>query len=50
MARIAAGVEYDGRAYSGWQSQPGLDTVQDQVQRAFGRVAGRLRGLFKEFF
>jgi len=39
MARIAVGLEYDGRAYSGWQSQPALNTVQDQVQRAFARVA-----------
>jgi len=39
MARIAAGIEYDGRAYSGWQIQPGLSTVQDAVQRAFARVA-----------
>jgi tRNA pseudouridine38-40 synthase len=39
MARIAAGLEYDGRAYSGWQFQPGLNTVQDVVQRALARVA-----------
>jgi tRNA pseudouridine38-40 synthase len=39
VARFAAGLEYDGRAYSGWQFQPGLNTVQDVVQRAFGRVA-----------
>jgi len=39
MARFAAGIEYDGRAYSGWQIQPGLDTLQDAVQRAFARVA-----------
>jgi tRNA pseudouridine38-40 synthase len=39
MARFAVGVEYDGRAYSGWQFQPGLDTVQDVVQRALSRVA-----------
>jgi len=39
MPRFAAGLEYDGRAYSGWQYQPGLQTVQDMVQRAFARVA-----------
>jgi len=39
MPRFAAGLEYDGRAYSGWQCQPGLDTVQDVVQRALSRVA-----------
>src|SRR6185436_12539506 len=39
MARIAAGLEYDGRAYSGWQSQPGLSTVQETLERALARVA-----------
>jgi tRNA pseudouridine38-40 synthase len=39
MPRFAAGLEYDGRAYSGWQFQPGLNTVQDVLQRALGRVA-----------
>ena len=39
MARFAAGLEYDGRAYSGWQFQPGLNTVQDVLQRALSRVA-----------
>jgi tRNA pseudouridine38-40 synthase len=39
MPRFAAGLEYDGRAYSGWQFQPGLNTVQDVVQRALSRVA-----------
>jgi tRNA pseudouridine38-40 synthase len=39
MARFAAGLEYDGRAYSGWQFQPGLTTVQDALQRALSRVA-----------
>lgn len=39
MPRFAAGLEYDGRAYSGWQHQPGLETVQNAVQRALSRVA-----------
>jgi tRNA pseudouridine38-40 synthase len=39
MPRFAAGLEYDGRAYSGWQFQSGLKTLQDEVQRAFTRVA-----------
>jgi tRNA pseudouridine38-40 synthase len=39
MPRFAAGIEYDGRAYKGWQFQPGLPTVQDVVQRALSRVA-----------
>jgi tRNA pseudouridine38-40 synthase len=39
MPRFAAGIEYDGRAYSGWQYQPGLQTVQDVLQGALSRVA-----------
>src|SRR6188768_3441645 len=39
MPRFAVGLEYDGRAYSGWQFQPGLQTLQDVVQRALARVA-----------
>jgi tRNA pseudouridine38-40 synthase len=39
VARFAIGIEYDGRAYSGWQFQPGLKTLQGEVQAAVGRVA-----------
>lgn len=39
MPRFAAGLEYDGRAYAGWQFQPGLNTVQGALQRALSRVA-----------
>ncbi|HTU65093.1 MAG TPA: tRNA pseudouridine(38-40) synthase TruA [Steroidobacteraceae bacterium] len=39
MPRFAAGIEYDGRAYSGWQHQPGLQTVQGTLQAALSRVA-----------
>ncbi|WP_269533318.1 tRNA pseudouridine(38-40) synthase TruA [Chitinimonas sp. BJYL2] len=38
--RIAIGIEYDGRAYRGWQSQPGGNTVQDVLERALSRMAG----------
>lgn len=39
--RIAAGVEYKGTLYNGWQSQeqPGVSTVQDSVERALSVVA-----------
>jgi tRNA pseudouridine38-40 synthase len=39
MARIAAGVEYDGGAYSGWQVQASAPSVQEQLQSALARVA-----------
>jgi tRNA pseudouridine38-40 synthase len=39
MPRFAVGLEYDGRAYSGWQYQPGLHTIQDVLQGALSRVA-----------
>jgi len=38
--RIAIGVEYDGRPYCGWQSQPDGQTVQDALQHAMGLIAG----------
>ncbi|MBK9160503.1 MAG: tRNA pseudouridine(38-40) synthase TruA [Nitrosomonadales bacterium] len=37
--RIAIGLEYDGRPYFGWQSQPDGRTVQDTLQLALGRIA-----------
>lgn len=37
--RIALGVSYNGQGYQGWQSQPGGNTVQDQLEAALGRFA-----------
>jgi tRNA pseudouridine38-40 synthase len=37
--RYAAGVEYDGGAYSGWQVLDGVPSVQVQVERALSQVA-----------
>lgn len=37
--RIALGVEYDGRPYFGWQSQPDQPTVQDALQAALSQIA-----------
>lgn len=39
MARIAVGIEYDGSAYSGWQSQPHAPSVQAVTERALARIA-----------
>lgn len=36
---VACCVQYDGSAYSGWQSQSGVKTVQDAVEAALSRVA-----------
>lgn len=38
--RIALGVEYDGRPFSGWQSQADRATVQDTLQQALTQIAG----------
>lgn len=38
--RIALGIEYDGRPFCGWQSQPDGLTVQDTLQRAVSQIAG----------
>ena len=35
--RVALGVSYNGRAYDGWQSQPGGRTVQDHLEQALAR-------------
>jgi len=37
--RIAAGIEYDGGAFHGWQRQDGSRTVQACLEEALGRVA-----------
>ncbi len=38
MARLAVGVEYDGRGFCGWQLQDGLASIQEAVQAALGKV------------
>ena len=37
--RLAVGIEYDGTRFAGWQHQPGLETIQDSVQKALTAVA-----------
>ncbi|HJV63631.1 MAG TPA: tRNA pseudouridine(38-40) synthase TruA [Albitalea sp.] len=39
--RLALGVSYRGRAYQGWQSQPGGQTVQDRLESALSSFADR---------
>lgn len=38
--RVALGVEYEGSAFRGWQTQPGGGTVQDVLQAALQKIAG----------
>jgi tRNA pseudouridine38-40 synthase len=38
--RIVLGLEYDGGAFCGWQSQPGGCGVQDTLEQALSGVAG----------
>jgi tRNA pseudouridine38-40 synthase len=37
--RVALMVEYDGSQYHGWQSQAGLHTIQQRLERALSQVA-----------
>jgi tRNA pseudouridine38-40 synthase len=37
--RLAVGLEYDGSAYAGWQTQAHSPSIQDVAERAFARVA-----------
>jgi tRNA pseudouridine38-40 synthase len=39
MTRIALGIQYDGSAFCGWQSQPHGKTVQDELERALREFA-----------
>jgi tRNA pseudouridine38-40 synthase len=40
VQRIALGLEYDGRAYQGWQTQPGGNTIQDHLECALAVIHG----------
>jgi tRNA pseudouridine38-40 synthase len=39
VTRIALGIQYDGSAFCGWQSQPHGKTVQDALERALREFA-----------
>ena len=43
--RIALCIEYDGRGYNGWQSQPAVPNVQDALQLALTQIAGEAIGV-----
>ena len=37
--RLALGIEYDGTEWSGWQSQPSRNTVQDHLEDAIEKFS-----------
>jgi tRNA pseudouridine38-40 synthase len=39
--RLKLIVAYDGTPFAGWQSQSHRNTVQDYIERAFGRITGK---------
>lgn len=39
MKKYAAGIQYSGYAYSGWQMQKHADSVQKNVEAAFSKIA-----------
>jgi len=39
MAKLKLTIAYDGRAFSGWQSQPNSNTIQDILNAAISEVA-----------
>src|SRR5690554_7192691 len=47
VSRVAACVEYSGTAYRGWQrQQPGVKSVEEEVEKALSRVANHPVQLF----
>ena len=39
LERLKLTVAYDGRPFSGWQSQPNQNAIQDHLERAFSQIA-----------
>ena len=39
--RLKMIVAYDGKGFAGWQSQSHRNTIQDHIERAFERIAGK---------
>lgn len=39
MIRVALGIEYDGSHFKGWQTQHGVRTVQETLEKALSKVA-----------
>jgi tRNA pseudouridine38-40 synthase len=43
--RLRLTLEYDGTGFHGWAAQPGLRTVEGELQRALGELYGSFEGL-----
>ena len=41
MRRIRIAISYDGTLYHGWQVQPGLATIQGELERVISEIEGR---------
>jgi len=41
MQRYKLLISYDGSAYAGWQVQPGQKTIQGELEKCFGKLAGQ---------
>jgi tRNA pseudouridine38-40 synthase len=41
MRRIRIAIAYDGTDFHGWQVQPGLPTIQGELERVLAEIAGR---------
>ncbi len=41
MRNIRLDLEYDGTAYSGWQVQPRVPTIQEKIEEALYRITGQ---------
>ncbi|MBV8376684.1 MAG: tRNA pseudouridine(38-40) synthase TruA [Verrucomicrobia bacterium] len=39
LERLKLSLAYDGRPFSGWQSQPNQNAIQDHLERAFSQIA-----------
>ena len=43
MDKIKTVIAYDGSCFKGWQIQPGEKTVQDSLESAIEKIAGKIK-------